>query len=104
MRTPAICSILAVASTAIAQPVVVDNPSFGPGSITFDPSQNLAFLDLTVTSNLSHAAMQTELMPGGAYAGWRDATRSEVVAFVNSFGWSPALSDQTQGAQVDGPI
>jgi len=104
MRTPAVCSLLAVASTAIAQPIVVDNPSFGPGSITFDPSQNLAFLDLTVTSNLSHAAMQTELMPGGAYEDWRYATRSEVVAFVNSFGWSPPLSDQTQGAQIDGPI
>ncbi|MEM1329431.1 MAG: hypothetical protein AAGG07_02600 [Planctomycetota bacterium] len=98
MRIPTACLFLALAATpAIAQPVVGSDPRFGSGAITGDPSQNLVFLDLTVTEGISLAAMKTELLPGGAYERWRYATPSEVAAFINSFGWSPPISGPSLG-------
>ncbi|MEM1329432.1 MAG: hypothetical protein AAGG07_02605 [Planctomycetota bacterium] len=97
-----VAAVTIIASPAIAQPVVGSDPQFGPGSITGDPSQNLEILDLTVTAGVSVATMQTELLPGGTYEGWRYATLNEVVAFVNSFGWSPPITDAFEFNEVDG--
>ncbi|MEQ9206867.1 MAG: hypothetical protein RLN78_05840 [Phycisphaerales bacterium] len=83
-----------------AQPVIGDDPEFGAGSITVDPSQNLVFLDLTVTKDIPFATMQTELLPGGAYERWRYATPGEVAALANSFGWTPPITNPTDTAGI----
>ncbi|MEM1329433.1 MAG: hypothetical protein AAGG07_02610 [Planctomycetota bacterium] len=91
-----VAAVAIIASPAIAQPVVGSDPQFGPGSITIDPDQTLDFLDLTVTNGISLAAMQTQLMSGGTYEGWRYATRGEIVSLINSLGWPSTLSDQQE--------
>jgi hypothetical protein len=83
-----------------AQPVIGDDPEFGAGSITVDPSQNLVFLDLTVTKDIPFATMQTELLPGGAYERWRYATPGEIAALANSFGWTPPITNPTETAGI----
>lgn len=84
-----VCSAL----PAAAQPLIVaDDPVFGSGSITIDTAQQLAFLDLTIPVGISQADMAIALAPGGAYDGWRLATRAEVVTLINNYGWTPALT------------
>tara|TARA_R110002072_G_scaffold110084_6_gene237527 strand:- start:565 stop:1839 length:1275 start_codon:yes stop_codon:yes gene_type:complete len=93
----AVAALTITAAPILAQPIVLDDPQFGSGSISGDPAQNLVFLDLTVTEGISLAAIQTGLQPGGTYEGWRYATRGEVAAFINSFGgWFHPISDQTE--------
>ena len=94
----AIATTLTIAaSPLLAQPIAIDDPDFGPGSVTLDPSQTLGFLDLTRTQNTPVATIKTGLLPGGTYDGWRYATPEEVTNLLNEIGWSPPISSVFDG-------
>lgn len=97
-RRIAIAATLTIAaSPLLSQPIAIDDPDFGPGSVTFDPSQNLEFLDLTSTLNIPVATIEAGLLPGGTYDGWRYATPEEVTNLLNEIGWSPPISSVFDG-------
>ncbi len=85
--------LISLASKSLAQPFAEDHLIFGTNSVTVDPSQNLAFLDLTVTDDVSFADMPALLELGGTYDGWRYATQEEIIGLLNAIGWSPPITD-----------
>jgi hypothetical protein len=73
-------------SSAAAALISVDDPRFGPGSVTHDTATNLRWLDLTITAGSSWLEVEAELAEGGLYAGFRHATLQEVWAFFEATG------------------
>ena len=65
--------------------------------------ENIQWLELTETANMSRNAVESELVSGGLFDGWRYATRSETEALYDSLwggtteGWS---SDNYNGART----
>ncbi|GEM_PF-4858208 len=86
-------TLVALSTESLAQPFAADHPVFGVDSVTIDPSQSLAFLDLTVTDEVSFAAMPALLQPGATYDGWRYATHDEIIGLLNATGWLPPITD-----------
>ncbi len=54
-----------------------DDPVFGPGSITYDDTSGLEWLELTASDWISYNYIITQFGPGGAFEGWRHATLVE---------------------------
>ncbi len=83
-------SLVAIASlAAIAHADVTLNADseFGASTVTVDQDNQLEFLDLGLTTGVSFEDMQnTHLQPGGAFEGWRHATRAEVDGLIASAG------------------
>jgi hypothetical protein len=61
-----------------AAPLQSQSSSFGPDTITFDPSTGLQWLDLTESIWYSHSQMLQETQPGGAFDGYHYATDAEI--------------------------
>ncbi|MBO6513818.1 MAG: hypothetical protein JJ974_07645 [Phycisphaerales bacterium] len=86
-------TLITLTSKSLAQTFAADHPVFGTNSVTVDPSQNLVFLDLTVTDDVSFADMPALLEFGATYDGWRYATQEEIIGLLNAIGWSPPITD-----------
>jgi len=78
-----------VSSTAAL--ISVDDPVFGPASVTADTATNLEYLNLTQTTNLSHLQMTALLASDLRFEDWRYATSSEVESLFTDAGISPLL-------------
>ena len=63
---------------------VVEDPN--DSSKTLDSSTNLAWLDINQTTNRSFLDVSGQFGPGGAFEGWRYATKSEVMTFFTNAG------------------
>ncbi len=72
------------ASWAVLEPR--DDPVFGDGSITYDTATGFEWLDLTESLNKSFNDVSAQLGPGGAYEGFRHATKDEVLNLFNGNG------------------
>lgn len=59
--------------------------SNGDGLATLDQSTGLEWLDISQTAYWSPGQVLNAISPGGALAGWRLPTQSEVVAMMNSW-------------------
>lgn len=90
-----LAALAMVVSSASAQVFSVDDPVFGPDSITVDQDQGLAFLDLTLTRNVDPAVMVQRLAPGGDLEDWRYASATEVTGLLFAIGFVPRPSPIT---------
>jgi hypothetical protein len=75
-----------------------DDQAFGPGAITHDPATGKQWLDLRLSSGHRVEDVQSQLGPGGAFAGFRYATREEIEtlfsnALILDVGGSPVPSN-----------
>jgi len=66
--------------------LIVQDSTFGVGSITFDEDTNLAWLDLQHTLDYSYNELQPEFSAGGVFVGYRLATGVEVLSLFESAG------------------
>ncbi|MEM1423051.1 MAG: hypothetical protein AAGH64_03510 [Planctomycetota bacterium] len=82
---------LSLPGVSAAQLEEVDDPIFGPGSLTLDVAQDLLFLDPVHTLGLSYDDMLVQLEPGGTFEFYRHATVEEVAALLNNGGFTPGL-------------
>jgi hypothetical protein len=57
---------------------VSESSSFGPDTITYDPTTGLRWLDLTESAGYSHTQIVAELLPGGVFDGYHLATMAQV--------------------------
>lgn len=100
MRRSLIVLVAALVATSPGRAVAVEplqslNSVFGINTITFDPNTGLQWLDLTESTGYSKSQMQTELQPGGDFAGYRFATDAEIrQLFINAGIYVGAGSDQ----------
>ncbi len=63
--------LLLLSLPAAATPLIsVDDPVWGPGSITRDTISGLEWLDVDLSGGLSHNQLVLELQPGGRFDGW----------------------------------
>jgi hypothetical protein len=80
--------LLTKTASSTAALISVDDPIFGPASVTADTATNLEYLDLTQTTNLSHLQMTALLASDVRFEGWRYATSSEVESLFTDAGIS----------------
>ena len=76
----ATCCVLAVVAFN-ANAELVDN-----GTVTFDSSTGLEWLDLTETAGLSYNYVKTQLASGGLFEGWAYASLAQVDGLFDSAG------------------
>jgi hypothetical protein len=74
--------------SGVAALIAVDDPVFGPASVTADTTTGLEWLDLTQTTNLSHLQMTALLASDVRFEGWRYAASSEVESLFTDAGIS----------------
>jgi hypothetical protein len=72
--------------SGVAALIAVDDPIFGPASVTADTATGLEWLDLTQTTNLSHLQMTALLANDVGFEGWRYAASSEVESLFTDAG------------------
>jgi hypothetical protein len=85
---------LAVAAPIAAGAALLpEDSSFGPDTITYDTDTGLRWLDLTESAGLGYADAAQELLPGGAFEGYRMATEAEVAAFFTNAGLDTSTND-----------
>jgi hypothetical protein len=65
-----------------------DDPVHGVGSITIDTVNNLEWLDLTLSLNVSFNGALAQFGAGGTFEGFRHATAAEILALSNEAGLS----------------
>src|SRR5678816_4482770 len=67
-----------IALDARATLVELDDPQFGPASITRDTEQGLDWLDVPISAGRSYNDVSTQFGVGGDFEGFRYATKDEV--------------------------
>jgi len=72
----------AVTSAVIDQ----DWQTSGDSKLLFDTATNMRWLDLSVTADMSHDTVVSNLGVGGLFEGWRLATQNEVLELWNHAG------------------
>lgn len=82
---------LALAGTAQAAPVSLGSlsnadSSFGSETVTRDSNTGLEWLDLGLTTDYSYDSISAQWGLGGAFEGWRMATKTEVNTMVANAG------------------
>ena len=90
MNLPLLTLIIAAgiawtASISNADIISIDN-EFGVGMGTVDTVNQLEYLDLSLTVNMSFVNVNRELEQGGKFHGWRRASRTEVMSLTISAG------------------
>jgi len=71
-------ALLAATSSAT---LVSENSPFGTDTSTLDTQTGLHWLDLTLSTGLSHTEILQQIASGGTFEGYRLATEAEVSAF-----------------------
>lgn len=83
----AVCLCMAAFTfNASAAIVNADWLTTGDNLITRDTTNNLEWLDLTQTANLSYSYVSSQLGVGGVFEGWHYAATAEVSLFFDAFG------------------
>jgi hypothetical protein len=89
------------AAPATATLISVDDPRFGPGSVTDDTATGLRWLDLTLTDEWSWLEVEAELGEGGSLEGYRHATFAEVMALFQTAGLpAPVVVDRVADPEL----
>ena len=78
--------------------IKADTAQFGQNSLTVDTSTRLAWLNLTLSCDLSYVQVVSALQPGQLFDGYRYATSEEVVSLFNSAGFSPGFIAETNAS------
>lgn len=88
MRTHiiALTALVSIVPAASATLTSVDLNTTGDGLLTLDSSTGFRWLDLTATLSYSYNGMEAELLPGGAFEGFRRASSQEVDVLFTSAG------------------
>ena len=77
--------LLGLTASSNGDIIELDDPIFGPGSITRDTASGLDWLDLTETINRSANDVAANFGPGGDFEGFRFAMADEVFElFINA--------------------
>ena len=87
MKTLLLALALALPAVAAHADLVVADSRFGPGTLTLDSDQGLAFLDVPLSADMTVLAVEAELQPDGIFNGFRYATRGEVAALLVNAGF-----------------
>ena len=82
----AMIAAFVMVSTAHAALHQVNDPVFGPGSVTLDDVTQLEWLDVSASTNISYNTIVTQFGSGGAFQGWRHATLAEANALATRAG------------------
>jgi hypothetical protein len=91
----ATASLLALVGVRAGEAVLI---SAGGGSLTVDTETSLAWLDLTLSVNMSLNEVSAELGPGGDFEGFRYATQAEVAQLFQHAGFpAPNVSGAASG-------
>jgi hypothetical protein len=98
--TISIGAAAALAAPAAATLISVDDPRFGPGSVTLDTVTGFRWLDLTASSGRSWLDVEAELGSGGDYAGARHATIAEVFDLLENGGLPLGEVDVTNDPEL----
>jgi hypothetical protein len=77
---------LAFSSLATAALISVDDVTLGADSITRDTLSGLEWLDINLTFHTSSLDINSQLSSGGLYDGFRRATTTELIAFLDHAG------------------
>ncbi len=91
----ALCLLLSMQADGAL--VEVDDPVFGSSAVTLDTDAGLQWLDLTVTSGQSSAAIESRLSPGGDLSDWRYPAVKEVCSLFDSLNSADDLNCAAQG-------
>lgn len=80
--------VLGLAASGTARAVLIERDFLSPGDglLTFDDQSGLEWLDLTETQGSSFNEVQSLVLPGGAYEGFRVVTPEEAGGLLSSFG------------------
>ena len=76
--------LLVIPGYSTAELQSIDDPVYGAGSITYDTETGLEWLDLTFSINMTRSEVTDELGPEGYFAGFRPASKDEVVDLLIS--------------------
>ena len=87
-RFAVVVFLLLSASIAQADFIQVSS-TFGPQSALRDNTTQLDWLHLNLSKTISYNAMQSALLPGGAFYGWRYATPDELKQLFIDYDGSP---------------
>lgn len=79
---------LSFALPARAAFVALNDPAFGPGSITQDTATGLEWLDIDLTAGLSYNDVAAGFGPGGAFEGFAHASLEQVDTLFLNAGFS----------------
>jgi hypothetical protein len=90
--------VFAAAGSARAALLSVDDPFFGPGSITRDTATGLEWLDVPLSVNRTFAEVLDEFGPGGDFRGLRHATGEEITQLFEDAD-IPVIGNLTIGGQ-----
>ena len=77
---------LTLSTSLNASIISVDWQTTDDNLITQDTENNLEWLDLTATTNLSYDYVSSQLGVGGVFEGWRYALSTDVIGFLDEFG------------------
>jgi hypothetical protein len=86
--------VLGASGVVGAAIVSMDDPVFGPGTITRDTATNLDWLDLTLSTNYTWSQIDSLTQTGGLFEGFVFADASKIRQF-----WEDAGIDTTQVGQ-----
>ena len=89
----AVCLALAASASQSAQATFIQtsDPRFGVGSGVLDTNTGLEWLKVTFSQGLSANQVLAQLSPGGAFSGFRYATRSEFSGLINEVFGQPDI-------------
>jgi hypothetical protein len=73
-------------ATTLPAALLSHDSAFGGGTITFDTATDLRWLDVNLTANISFTDMQSRLLPGGQFEGYRHASYAELLTLATSAG------------------
>jgi hypothetical protein len=76
--------VLVIPRYSTAELQSIDDPVYGVGSITYDTGTGLEWLDLTFSLNMTRSKVTDEFGPEGYFAGFRFASKDEVVDLMIS--------------------
>lgn len=76
--------VLVIPKYSTAELQSINDPVYGDGSITYDTETGLEWLDLTFSQGMTRSEVTDELGPAGQFAGFRRASKDEVVDFMIS--------------------
>src|SRR3954449_12961250 len=75
----------ATGGPARAALILENSPVYGPNSLVLDTSTGLEWLNLSLSTDLTPAYVETQFGPGGQFAGFRYATQEEVASLTTAF-------------------
>ncbi len=87
--------VLSVSVSRSDAALISMDSSFGDDTITYDTATGNRWLDITLSTAYSYNSIQPELAAGGVFAGYRLATRSDILSLWENAGIDTSLGGFT---------